>query len=422
MTRSIDRRLFLQSGFAALGSSVLVAQSPFAFASTARRLGERRLPFDNGRRLVVVQLRGGNDGLNTVVPYSDGTYSRMRPTLAVAPGDVLPADGTSGFHPALAPLLPWWQSGRMTVVHGVGYPGPDLSHFRSEAIWYTADPMVGTTDGWLGRWHAALAAPSPVGLTTVGALPSPGLTAAGYVPATVRDPDSFGFDLVTPIPEDAALKRQLLRDGFTAGAAADDLLADVGGTGLAADAIVDLVATVPPEAQPPVAYPDSVLVADLTTAARLLAADLGTRVVWVTTSGFDTHADQRDTHAELLTDVASSVAAFLADLEARDLASRTAVLIWSEFGRRPQENGSQGTDHGAAAPAFLLGDPVAGGVIGAQPDLTSLDWGGNPRYEIDLRSIYETVLAEHLGVDPRMVFSETFERLGVFRESPVRVR
>jgi uncharacterized protein (DUF1501 family) len=415
VTRSIDRRLFLQSGFAALGSSVLVTQSPFALASTARRLDDRRLPFDNGRRLVVVQLRGGNDGLNTVVPYTDGAYYAMRPSLAVTSGDVLPVDQTSGFHPAFAPLLPWWQTGRMAVVQGAGYPGPDLSHFRSEAIWYTADPMVATTDGWLGRWHAALASPSPVGLTTVGALPSPGLTAVGYVPAAIQDPDSFGFDLVSPIPQDSALRRQLLRDGFTHGAAGGDLLAEVAGTGLAADAIVDLVATVPPEDVPPVSYPATALGADLTTAARLLAADLGTRVVWVTTGGFDTHADQDDTHTALLSDVASSVAAFLTDLEARDLSSRTAVLIWSEFGRRPQENGSLGTDHGAAAPAFLLGDPVAGGMIGAQPDLTSLDWGGNPRFDIDFRSIYETVLAEHLGVDPRMVFSEPFERLGVFR-------
>ena len=414
MTRSINRRLFLQSGFAALGSSVLVTQSPFAFASMARRAGERRLPFDNGRRLVVVQLRGGNDGLNTVVPYTDSLYHALRPSLAVAPGDVLPVDDTSGLHPAISPLLPWWQSGRMAVVQGVGYPGPDLSHFRSEAIWYTADPMVGTTEGWLGRWHAGLGASSPMGLTTVGPLPSPALTAVGYVPAAVQDPDSFGFDLVTPIPEDSALKRQLLRDGFAAGSADDDLLADVAATGLAADAIVDLVATVPSEPSPPVAYPDSPLAGDLVTAARLLAADLGTRVVWVTTGGFDTHADQRDTHADLLTDVASGVAAFLADLEARDLASRTAVLIWSEFGRRPQENGSQGTDHGAAAPAFLLGDPVRGGLVGSQPDLTSLDWGGNPRFDIDFRSIYETVLAEHLGVDPRMVLSEPFERLGLF--------
>ncbi len=414
MSPRIHRRLFLQGGFAALGSSLLASRTPFAAVFGPRRPGGRPLTDDNGARLVVVQLRGANDGLNTVVPYAQSAYRSLRPTLALAEETLLPLDGDLAFNPALAPLMPWWESGRMAVVENVGYPNPDLSHFRSEAIWYAADPVAAAGDGWLGGWMASRPAPSPLELTTVGIVPSPATAAASYVPAAVRDPHAFGWDLTGRFPEDAALREALLHEGFAAAAAAGGLSSDLAATGLAAESIVAEVGSLPPEDEPPVAYPPSPLAGDLGTAARLLAGGLPVRVAWVTTGGFDTHAEQADTHRQLWEGVASALAAFLEDLEVRGLSGRTVVLVWTEFGRRPRENASGGTDHGTAGPVFLLGDPVKGGLTGSAPDLGSLDANGNLVYDIDFRSVYETVLAEHLGVDPRLVLPEPWERLGLF--------
>lgn len=414
MSASINRRVFVQSGFLALGSSALVDRNLLAAALSARPAGGRATPADNGRRLVVLQLRGGNDGLNTVVPYAQTGYRSLRPALAIDEQSLLPIDDDLALNAALEPLLPWWDGGRMAIVENVGYPDPDLSHFRSEAIWYTANPETPSGAGWLGRWMGSLPAPSPLGLTSIGVLPSPATLGDGYVPAAVADPDNFGFDLINVIPEDTALRETLLHDGFVTGAAGPAALAGVAATGLAAEDIVAQVAGMPAQTEPPVAYPESRLAADLATAARFLAADLPVRVVWVSTGGFDTHADQAPTHQALWEDVAASVASFMTDLASRGLGGSTAVLIWSEFGRRPAENASLGTDHGTAAPAILLGEPVSGGLYGSPPDLGNLDGHGNLVYDIDFRSVYETVLAEHLGIDPRIVLPDSFERLGVF--------
>lgn len=413
MTHRIHRRLFLQSGFAAVGGSLLAARTPFAGA-LARQGSGRALPDDNGRLLIVVQLHGGNDGLNTVVPYSDPRYRQLRPTLALAEDDLLPLDSRLALAPSLAPMWPAWEAGELAIVENVGYPNPDLSHFRSEAIWYTAHPENPSGDGWLGRWAGSLATPGPLLATTVGPVPSPATASASWVAPAVADPDTFGFDLVVPIPEDSALRRALLHEGYVEGLGGGAALEAVAATGLAAEAVVDLVASLP-EDQPPVSYPDTPLGRDLATAVRLLDGGLGVRVAWTATGGYDTHADQAGVQPGLLADLAGALSSLRADLAARGLAGRTAVLVWTEFGRRPAENASLGTDHGTANVAFLLGTPVQGGVVGSPPDLDHLDAAGNLVYDVDFRSLYETVLAEHLGVDPRLVLDQRFERLGLFR-------
>lgn len=416
MAIMLTRRTLVRSGFVALGSGALLAHNPLARALELepRRPGGRPWSADAGTRLVVVQLRGGNDGLNTVVPFSDPRYRSLRPTLAVDDDLVPLADGLA-FHPSLAPLEPTWTAGELAVVRGVGYPSPDLSHFRSEAIWYTADPDTASGPGWLGSWADALPAPPPALLTSVGAIPSPATVGGATVPAAISDPDTFGFDLVVVDPADSAMRRELLRGAFVASAAGSDAAAIAGATGLAVDALVELVATVPAEEIPPVPYPEGSLAEDLATAARLLAADLGARVVWVTTGGYDTHAAQADTHAALLEGLALALAAFRADLAARGLAERTAVVVWSEFGRRPAENGSGGTDHGTASNVLLLGPRVRGGLHGPPPDLGDLDSGGNLRHTVDFRSVYATLLGEHLGVDPGLAQLGPYAPLDLFR-------
>jgi Uncharacterized protein conserved in bacteria len=231
-----------------------VARTPFAAAFGPRRAGGRILPEDNGNRLVVVQLRGGNDGLNTVVPYTDSRYWSLRPALAPPADDLIPITEELALHPALAPLEELWSAGRLAILENVGYPDPDLSHFRSEAIWYTADPAPASGGGWLGRWTAGRAAPSPLALTTIGVLPSPATSAPGFVPAAVDDPESFGFDLANVVPEDTALRAALIHDGFAAGAAGPST-AGIAAVGLAAEEIVAQVGLIPPQDEPPVPYP-----------------------------------------------------------------------------------------------------------------------------------------------------------------------
>ena len=413
MAHSIDRRLFLQSGLLTIGGSLLATRSPFA-GVPPKGPSHRAIPGRPARRLVVLQLHGGNDGLNTVVPYSQSRYRSLRPTLAVPESSLLPLDDDLAFNPALAPLMPWWEAGRLAVVENVGYPNPDLSHFRSVAIWYTANPEVPAGDGWLGGWMEDTVSPSPLALTTVGTVPSPATAADGFVPAAVADPDSFGFDLVNRVPQDTALREALIHEGFAAWAGGAGPGAEVAATGLAIESIVADVDSMPSEEAPPVTYPEGPLGADLATAARFLGADLPVRVVWVNTGGFDTHAEEAATHTALWENVSACLAAFMEDLGTRGLGSSTAVLVWTEFGRRPAENASLGTDHGTAGPAFLLGEPVKGGLYGSSPDLDRLDANGNLIFDIDFRSIYETVLADLLEVDPRVVLPEPFENLGLF--------
>lgn len=415
MRHPIDRRLFLKTGLVGIGSSLMVARSPFAEVFSPRAAGRRVLPSDNGRRLVVVQLRGGNDGLNTVVPFTETAYRSLRPNLALPEHELLQIGGEVALNPALAPLLPHWERGQFAIVPNVGYPDPDLSHFRSEAIWYTANPQAPSGNGWLGAWIHQRSNPSPAALTSISYLPSPATAAQNAVAAAVRDPDQFGFEFTNPVPEDSELRRELLHQGFLDSVGRADSLSSISATGLAAESVVDLVGRIPEEEVPPVAYPESVLAGDLAIAARFLASDVGARVVWVTTGGFDTHADQGATHSNLLGELAGALDAFLEDLDVRGLSARTAVMVWSEFGRRVQENGSLGTDHGTGGASFFLGAPVNGGIYGDLPDLHRLDENGNLVFDVDFRSLYETVFAKHLGVDPRLVLEQPFERLGIFR-------
>jgi len=413
MAHTFDRRFFLQSGLLTIGSGFLWTRSPLA-GLPPRGPAHRAIPDRPGRQLVVLQLHGGNDGLNTVVPYRQNRYRSLRPNLALPEGSLLPLDDDLAFNPALGPLMPWWESGHMAVVENVGYPNPDLSHFRSVAIWYTANPELPSGDGWLGGWVEDTVSPSPLSLTTVGTLPSAATAADGFVPAAVSDPDNFGFDLLNRVPEDVALREALIHEGFAAWAGAGAPGNEVAATGLAIESIVAEVASMPPEEAPPVSYPGTPLGADLASAARFLGAGLPVRVVWVNTGGFDTHAAQAEVHTALWENVSSCLAAFLEDLSVRGLADSTAVLVWTEFGRRPAENASQGTDHGTAGPALLLGEPVKGGLYGSAPDLERLDSNGNLVFDIDFRSIYETVLADLLRVDPRLVLPQPFQNLGLF--------
>jgi uncharacterized protein (DUF1501 family) len=387
----LTRRAFLQSSsLLALAPAV-----PMFVAHTARAAEADR----DGRVLVVVQLDGGNDALNTLVPYADPHYARLRPRLKVPKQDLVRLSDTLGLHPSLRPLDRLLQDGQLAILPGVGYPNPNRSHFESMAIWHTAqfDPEERRGYGWLGR---ALDPPA----ATSYALSS-------SVPGALRGRRSVAISLVRGedllLAEPAALSQDSDRDSQ------GDLLAFVRRQAVDAAMAAQQFAKVG-GGNDGVNYPTTGLAERLKLAARLLKSNLGARVFYTIQGGFDTHAAQSFTHAGLLSEFAGAVAAFFGDPEAAKLSERVALVAFSEFGRTIGENGSGGTDHGTAGVVLLAGPGVRGGLIGSMPSLTDLV-DGEPRMTMDFRRLYTSVLDHWLGLTSREVLGASFEPAPLFR-------
>ena len=385
----LSRRGFLVGGMA------VTALSSLAPAGLARltRSGDR-----DGRVLVVLQLSGGNDGLNTVVPFRQDAYFRLRPSISLAPGGLHRLDDDTALHTSMPGLTELFAEGDLAVVQGVGYPEPDRSHFRSMQVWHTADPRTDfgagferPDAGWLGRLASQAAARGsgmPALHLGTGDLPLSLKTRRGFTP-TVRD--HRGFELREPTPGFAAARARVL--AATGDGGDRELLA------AAAASTYDAAARMEPLVGKRGDYPDHPLAQRLALCAQLVAGGFGTRVFGLEHGGFDTHARQTPSHALLLSELSASLTAFQRDLAAKGVADRVVTLVFTEFGRRVEENASKGTDHGAAGPAFLLGEPVRGGLLGRAPDLTDLEAGDLP-YGVDFRSIYTTLERDWLGLEP----------------------
>ena len=351
-------------------------------------------PADGARALVVVQLTGGNDGLATLVPHRQDAYYRLRPTLAPKPGALVALDDDHGLHPALAPLREVHEAGRLAAVHGVGVPHPDRSHFRSMEIWHTADPdhPPGPT-GWMGRLADRLGQRDPEALIALhvgsGELPLALRARSTFAPSVV-DPEGFRL---APSMDPLAAEREALLD---AGRASGELawLRRAAGASYAAAGRMQALGDGGDGD-----YPDSELAAKLRLVARLLAGGFGARLFHVELGGFDTHARQAPLHAALLGQLGGALAAFDRDLAARGLSDNVTTLVFSEFGRRAEENGSKGTDHGAAAPVLLLGGSLRPGLHGTPPDLERLVDGDVPA-TTDLRGVIGALEHDWLGQPP----------------------
>lgn len=418
-----NRRQFLQRGGLFLGLGLL---APAFVARAVRAAGEMPLagPSSKKTSLVVVQLGGGNDGLNTIVPYADPAYYAARPTIGVAKGDVLPLSDAVAFHPGLKPLKPLYDAGAVAVVQAVGYPNPNRSHFRSTDIWMTAEPdKIGTT-GWLGRYIDAqccgTAAPSGPAADLQGVefgseLAKALWTEHALVPA-VGSLEQFRLatDPRHANTRDARINvfRQIYgqqpgSDGYEA------LLTHAGLTALdTADTLTKVAASYAPTAT----YPKDAFSQSLRQIAQLIQADLGTRVYYTSLGGFDTHVNERRVHDTLMTTFAAGVAAFMQDLQALGKAEQVALMTFSEFGRRVHENAGNGTDHGTAAPMLLLGGGLRGGLYGAAPSLTDLDGNGDLKFGLDFRQVYATLLHDWLGAQPEPVLDgQSYPSLGVVK-------
>jgi uncharacterized protein (DUF1501 family) len=363
------------------------------------------------RVLILVNMQGGNDGLNTVVPFADPNYYRYRPTLGIPQNDVLRLNDALGFNPALKSLKTMYDGGHVAVVTGVGYPQPDHSHFRSTEIWQTAAPDAYLSTGWLGRYLDDAQLPATnlfnaVALTDV--LPEALMAQDVDVPAIPQiagyglrsDTNASSRDAFHSFVADNSVP---FRSPFLAQVAAIEDHAQRG-----AEELPKLVAGYTPAAT----YPATPFGRSLSLAAQIVGSRLGTRVIYVQLGSFDTHTTQRATQDRLLAEFADGISAFYADLAAHGNNKRVLTMTFSEFGRRVAENASRGTDHGTAAPVFLVGGTVRGGVYGTQPSLADLD-NGDLRFSTDFRSVYATVIEKWLGRPATPIVRGTFPQLAM---------
>jgi uncharacterized protein (DUF1501 family) len=387
----LTRRSFLRS------SSVVALSSTLPLFVT--RSAAAAAPDKGARVLVVVEMDGGNDALNTVVPHADENYAKLRPRLKLVPKRLVKLTDSVGLHPALKALDKLLDAGQLAVLPGVGYPNPNRSHFESMAIWHTArfEEAELRGYGWLGRAMD----PSAGNLFAIG----------GEVPTALRGRRSSAVAF-------KQIEEVLLTDTVAAKAGvgsepADDLLAFVRRQAADAHSAADKLAALTKDKSGP-GYPQTELAQRLKVVAKLLKADVGTRVFYTSQGGFDTHSQQQFTHAELLGEFAGAVAAFVADLKDSKLAERVTLLSFSEFGRTIQENGSAGTDHGTAGVCFVAGPTVAGGLVGTLPSLTDLE-KGEPKMTTDFRAVYATILDDWLGLPSKPALGGEFAKLPMFR-------
>jgi len=430
------RREFLASGIK--GASLLTAASyvPAFLTRTAAAAGAAA----DSRTIVVIQLSGGNDGLNTVVPFTDDLYYKARPTIGIKPADLWKTTDKLGLHPALGALREDYDKGHVAVVENVGYPNPNRSHFRSMEIWHSGsdDTQRREVTGWIGRYFdAQCSGADPRRRSELGTI---GLNFGKVMPQSFRNNSNVGLSLENPDtflwnPSGETLGLAKAQEAIfarlnqpTSGGMSSmrRSMESLGGitsdspgaidflkhTAMNAVVAGDRIRGILDKAKDPTNYPRSGLAQQLKTIGKLIAGNFPTRVYYAHIGGFDTHQQQATTQERLFSDFAGSVHAFLDDLRAQKNSDKVAVLAFSEFGRRVEENGSAGTDHGAAGPMFVFGEKIKGGMHGTPPDLANL-LGGDVKPQIDFRQVYSAILEGWLGTNAEQVLGKKYEKVPV---------
>jgi uncharacterized protein (DUF1501 family) len=375
----INRRRFLIASAGVGAAGLLSGAAAVSWHDLMRAAQDRPLPAGAGV-LVICSLYGGNDGINTLIPYADSAYHDARPELAYAPGEVLHLDEQLGLNPAMKGLAQLWNQRQLAIVRGVSYPRPDHSHFRSMDIWQTASPAEPVSTGWIGRWLDATG-DDPLRAVNIGAVLPPLAVGEKYTAAALSAGGSGA----------AADKFDTIMDALGHDDPADTpAMAAVCKAYRAARTTGTTFASVKPSDKD-----HNSLATQLSMVAAAIKARVPTRVYIVQLGGFDTHANERNTQQRLLQTLDEAVTPFL-----RQVAGSNAVLMaYSEFGRRVHANASQGTDHGTAGPVFVAGTPVKGGLYGEEPSLRNLD-NGDLKYTTDFRDIYYELLSRTVGTDP----------------------
>ena len=363
--------------------------------------------------LVVIQLTGGNDYLNTLIPHGDSLYYDNRPNVGISPDDVLRIDDHLGFNPAMAPIKTLYDQGNVAVINGIGYPNPNRSHFRSMDIWHTAEPDKVGNDGWLGRVIRDLDPNSENVLTGVNfgrGLPR-ALAMTGVPVASVAVLETYGVltGITEPAERDQALDvfARMYAPALGTGPVMDYL----GQTGLDALMGADILKKAPETYRSSIEYDASPIGQNLQGIAKVLLADIGTRVFYTQHSGYDTHANEGPAHPKLWSELSQSISDFYADLMEHDSSDNVLMFVFSEFGRRVRDNGS-GTDHGSGGLALAIGDAVQGGMYGEYPSLKESNLlEGDLNFGVDFRGVYGTMVERWLGLDAKVVVGGTFEQL-----------
>jgi len=400
------RREFLRHG--TLASAALSV--PGFLGATARAAGPdtgRRAGVPESRVLVVVQLSGGNDGLNTLIPYTAGAYYQLRPRLAVPEREVITLPGTGhGLHPRMRPIARMLAEQKASIIQGVGYPNPNRSHFASMDIWHTGDTRGRAHQGWIGSAMDQVAPSAPIASVALDETAPLATRGRKSRPVTFQDPAQLRWvGGVRDKALDEAQARMLSGDPEADPEAGDELafVRRLVADGRVTGARIRRAA----ERKTETAFPAQPLARQLAMVSGMIRDQMPTRVYYTALGGFDTHAAQGPAHARRLGIFAESIAAFYRELEATGHAGRVLTLAFSEFGRRVAENGSGGTDHGTAGPLFLFGPMVRPGLLGDPVSLENLE-AGDLRYRVDFRSIYTTLLGRWLGADPEAVLGRAF--------------
>ena len=406
----LSRRRFLQLAGAGAGAATLSPMLSRLQAFAAPPLGA------NDGILVLIMMEGGNDGLNTVVPTSESRYYSLRPGLAIPAGNALNIAPGVGLHPSLAKLKTRFDQGDVAVVQGVGYANPDLSHFTSMGIWmngWAGAPQSGGPTGWIGRYLDGL--PNAATESLYGAVigTSVPLHMVGAVARASGLPQNIGgaFGIDRRDANDARMFDAI--SSFSGGATGLGQWGDM--TAKVEHDTLDLAQKIQPAYQG--TFPDSNLGRELTLTAKLINTNLGVRVFSTAIGGFDTHSDQAGGHAQQLSEIDDALDSFFAVL-APAWRSRVTVMTFSEFGRRPESNDTIGTDHGTAAPLFVVGARVKGGLYGAPSRTNDLDANGNLKYHVDFRQVYATILDTWMKADSRQVLGYNFGNLAFFDGGP----
>jgi uncharacterized protein (DUF1501 family) len=392
----MERRSFLKNlGVLAGAGTVSLALGNIPIRAFSKSF--MNLQVVNGKVIVLIQLSGGNDGLNTIIPFEDSIYYNKRPSLGIKKEDAIKLNNLTGMHPSLLPLKALYDNGMMAIVQSVGYANPNRSHFRSTDIWLSAsDANVVIDDGWVGRYlakvlpdHNPINPNHPMAIQ-IGSTQSSLLecTCQGSMGISFESPNQFyqlinGSTADNDPPPNTVAGNQL------------KYIKEIAALSIRYAQIIkekaDLVSN-------KATYPNTRLARQLAIVAELVAGGLETPVYLTSIGGFDTHANQATSHANLLAGVAQAIEAFQADLKLLGIADKVVLMTFSEFGRRLNQNGSAGTDHGTAAPLFVIGENVVGGIYGANPNLTDLDGGGDIKYKYDFRQLYATLLTQQLGM------------------------
>jgi uncharacterized protein (DUF1501 family) len=432
------RREFLRTSVlgGALASTVpsFLSNTMGALSAAAADAATQGVTGKDGRILVVLQMAGGNDGLNTVVPFANDHYRRARPNLGLGEGEVLRLNDDLGLHPALSGFRELFDAGQLSIVQGVGYPNPNRSHFRSTEIWQTAsDADRVERHGWIGRYFDnACEGCDPTAGVTIGQKTPQAFSAAHPTGVTLRNPESYRFVAADHPDEDeedlmeASYRRmnEWIPEQEVSGSSIGSLSGPVAHRGSALDFIQrtamdaqlssDEILNVSRRVTNQADYPASQLGNSLKLVARLIGGGLPTRIYYVSQGGYDTHNNQAGTHQRLLTELGGSLQGFCEDLKGQGNMERVLIMTFSEFGRRVEQNASAGTDHGAAAPLFLINPALKAGLAGAPPSLAPEDlFRGDLQHTVDFRSVYATVLERWLQTTSHPILGRSFPLLDV---------